>query len=608
MPTSAGKHLTAHWRSQTASIQESSTEPRYLQNRAWRKNQSTIASFPTPLNQCSNLPWNKTNSGNSRIASISARSRLHTKSPQQGHSLPYEQVEQERVDQIPVSPSWEVMPTRPCESIAEQSFARSDLTSEAEVNQENIRPRLQLRVPGGFAGDEEMPVSPPTIDLAGDVPALLNAVANECVLQQAPRTPHMILPNIGDQGTAETPDTALRLPVATASADRSHRDRSYQVERDSPSSDLASAESVLNAAVMDRSGNLWYIQHTAFGNLSSQLDSPTFARRESRTNNTPPVRGDIHPELPSLAGEAAPMRRQSLVGGPAQQDGDARGANQGWPTKEPRNFARRQVSGYNHSRGAGGHSRQASSYQAREATHSNSRTWISPRTQLPARWAEVQKNLKDMSLIKEGQQSPSGPRVVIGGSFCVPKTLNEWVKHQTDFANDRAKEARQRLHKSQEHKLLTRHPDLPSAGALAPVSIPPFGGARFGDGRGSALALTTIWTPWKQRTGGHDQPASEDRPRALWPCAEEMKEEGNERNTSQYRRFLALPRVPGNATVNWKQKKVLPMLPFDEIWKLPSRETYYDQRAAISPEEIEKMESMIGQELLAAIDCDLSEE
>lgn len=44
------------------------------------------------------------------------------------------------------------------------------------------------------------------------------------------------------------------------------------------------------------------------------------------------------------------------------------------------------------------------------------------------------------------------------------------------------------------------------------------------------------------------------------------------------------------------------MLPFDEIWKLPSRETYYDQRAVTAPEEMEKMESMVGQDLIAAID------
>ena len=102
-------------------------------------------------------------------------------------------------------------------------------------------------------------------------------------------------------------------------------------------------------------------------------------------------------------------------------------------------------------------------------------------------------------------------------------------------------------------------------------------------------------------------PPEEERPEAPWPSYEEMKEEGNERNTSQYRRFLALPREPCNDTVNWKQRKAIPMLPFDEVWKLPSRDTYHDQRAVTSPPEMKKMESMVGQDLLSEIDCKTSD-
>lgn len=245
--------------------------------------------------------------------------------------------------------------------------------------------------------------------------------------------------------------------------------------------------------------------------------------------------------------------------------------------------------------------------QPRAASHTNSRTWVNPKTHFQSKWASIYRNLKDMSIIKEVLNPRAPPSAI--GSFCVPKTFNEWFDHELEVANDRAKTARRRLYAAQEHKLRPRHPDLPIAGEMAPITMRPFGGRVFGDGRSSVLSMPSIWSPWECDTVSWIAWEGERRrPEALWPCEEEMKEEGNERMTSGFRRFLALPRVPGNDTVNWKQKKVLPMLEFDEIWKLPSADTWHNQRVVTSPGETKVMEELIGKDLLCALDCEVSDD
>lgn len=48
-----------------------------------------------------------------------------------------------------------------------------------------------------------------------------------------------------------------------------------------------------------------------------------------------------------------------------------------------------------------------------------------------------------------------------------------------------------------------------------------------------------------------------------------MREEGDERHTSQFGRFLALPRNPGNETVTYKQRSVVRQHHFDRVWEVP---------------------------------------
>ena len=119
-------------------------------------------------------------------------------------------------------------------------------------------------------------------------------------------------------------------------------------------------------------------------------------------------------------------------------------------------------------------------------------------------------------------------------------------------------------------------------------------GKDYHDGRGTVLAHPSVWSPWYQPT--------EERPEALWPCLEEMKEEGDERHTSAFGRFPALPRVPGNPTVVWKVKPVIPALPFDEVWKVPSKDTWAELYAQ-EPHDPEEgyIKELIGQSLLDVI-------
>ena len=164
----------------------------------------------------------------------------------------------------------------------------------------------------------------------------------------------------------------------------------------------------------------------------------------------------------------------------------------------------------------------------------------------------------------------------------VPRTMGEWLAHRVAFAED--------VRKEEAAKLANMQAKSGSSFSSGRVRIgPAFGGKQFRDNRSPVLALQTIWTPWYEPT--------EQYPQAPWPSAEEMKEEGDERNTSGFGRFPALPRVPGNETVVWKQKNVITPYPFDKVWELPKLEKEkptYDEGY---------MEEIIGKDLLEKLDA-----
>lgn len=215
--------------------------------------------------------------------------------------------------------------------------------------------------------------------------------------------------------------------------------------------------------------------------------------------------------------------------------------------------------------------------QPSAASHTNSRTWTSELVLEKERWQRVEESLGRMNLLR---------------SSVIPKTLKDWLVHQRGRA-DAKREREQRKLDVMNRSL--RDPRLPPPSR--PVKTgPAFRGRTFEHkNHGSVLVVPTVWAR------AYEPPT--DRPDPLWPCAEEMKEEGDERNTSGFRRFPALPRVPGNVTVQYKLKAIQPFLPFDAIWELPTRKTVEAAKENYSPEESEKMEGYLGRSLLDALSC-----
>lgn len=88
------------------------------------------------------------------------------------------------------------------------------------------------------------------------------------------------------------------------------------------------------------------------------------------------------------------------------------------------------------------------------------------------------------------------------------------------------------------------------------------------DGTSTVLGMPTVWT-------GVQAGLNPNREVAPWPGAEEFREEGDERHTSQFGRFLPFPRYGGNSTVNYKQAKFMPAEVLDRVNPVPGGRRFY---------------------------------
>ncbi|GAD99778.1 hypothetical protein CPC735_049740 [Paecilomyces variotii No. 5] len=163
-------------------------------------------------------------------------------------------------------------------------------------------------------------------------------------------------------------------------------------------------------------------------------------------------------------------------------------------------------------------------------SHSASRTWVSAETKEYEAFIKVRENVCH----------------VAPGSPFVPWTWPDWIAHRLAVGEDTRKEIIKKLTAKESQRAGTKRKIQP---ALA--------GRDFGDHLTCVLLEDSMWT--KSIT---ERP---DRPQAPWPCQDELQHEGNHRCKSGFRRFYPLPRVPGNATVNWKQRAPVKLLPFDEV-------------------------------------------
>lgn len=158
-------------------------------------------------------------------------------------------------------------------------------------------------------------------------------------------------------------------------------------------------------------------------------------------------------------------------------------------------------------------------------------TWVSDDTKERDNFRKMRSNV--------GFVAPNSP--------FIPADINDWLIHRVATLVDTVREIERSV-------ALKR---MKKASVCNEVILPALGGTQFGDFRSTVLARKTIWRP--------DEIENPSRPQAPWPDSSERKHEGYQRVRSGYSRFPPLPRVPGNPTVNWKQRSPINAYDFDQV-------------------------------------------
>nr|OQO26041.1 hypothetical protein B0A51_06898 [Rachicladosporium sp. CCFEE 5018] len=203
-------------------------------------------------------------------------------------------------------------------------------------------------------------------------------------------------------------------------------------------------------------------------------------------------------------------------------------------------------------------------------TYGNSRKWINP---------AVLDKKKDTSLT-------SAKIKICRNSPFFPSTAQELIRHQIEYAT-----------------LLAAHRLAKIRQAISPPVIRlPFSGILTED---STCSLDTLPSAYSTVLSIHTlfTPAytSTLQPLAPWPSRSELKYEGDDRIATDalHRRFLPLPRMPGNETVNWQHRNVLPQYAFEDFY-LEIREEEVFERSHVVGEwefgvgESEEWEDWVG--------------
>ncbi|KAH8697687.1 hypothetical protein BGW36DRAFT_172549 [Talaromyces proteolyticus] len=129
----------------------------------------------------------------------------------------------------------------------------------------------------------------------------------------------------------------------------------------------------------------------------------------------------------------------------------------------------------------------------------------------------------------------------------LPTNMGEWVVHRVTILEAKAV----RMKKQIAARLSQRE-------SLCKEKVQPvLQGKKLGDFRSTVLAQFTIWRP--------DEIENPSRAQAPWPDSTECSHEGGERAKSGFGAFPPLPRVPGNPTVNWKQRNTITPYDFDKV-------------------------------------------
>lgn len=81
--------------------------------------------------------------------------------------------------------------------------------------------------------------------------------------------------------------------------------------------------------------------------------------------------------------------------------------------------------------------------------------------------------------------------------------------------------------------------------------------------RTEALGQVTVFAPTYRPTAA--------RPEPPWPTEQELREEGDERHTSGYSRFLPIPRRPAEGRSIWKYQQYMAPLEMDQVRPVPKK-------------------------------------
>jgi len=139
----------------------------------------------------------------------------------------------------------------------------------------------------------------------------------------------------------------------------------------------------------------------------------------------------------------------------------------------------------------------------------------------------------------------SNKHLVAPESPFIPRSWKDWVAHRLEVKEVGQKSIQNRISAKETYNRRESRARV----------MPLLNGKVWKDNFGAVVAFETVFVPWYK--------SSEDRVEPPWPNYEEFKHEGDDRERSKYRRQLPLPRKPGNATVNWKQRQMQEPYEFD---------------------------------------------
>ncbi|MCJ1447020.1 MAG: hypothetical protein MMC23_007528 [Stictis urceolatum] len=137
----------------------------------------------------------------------------------------------------------------------------------------------------------------------------------------------------------------------------------------------------------------------------------------------------------------------------------------------------------------------------------------------------------------------------------IPRTSQEYSRHEAEMTAEKAEQSRLKLEQVKTDEETARKQERQPRVPFVP--------GEYLHNRATGLAQESIWSPLWQPT--------EEHPLAPWPSLDEFKEEGDERHTSGFGRYLPIPRAPGNSTVAWKQKPFIEMYSLDQVHHVPRK-------------------------------------